>query len=175
MLFCSSSSSTGTELNQRTPLGFFPSPSPSLVLLVIRKREEKNQGFVKRKSTERKRMQEEVKQGWGVAVVHMDFSPFFPPPPPHTLSTLSLSSFSFSLPPSLPCLALSPSLVFLALAGHAAAAQLFGSLGFMVAALPLPNDGLVNSDLHWCGDVSLSTVRPLHPTPSKILFFCLHD
>lgn len=106
VLFCSSSSSsTGTELNQRTPLGFFPSPSPSLVLLVIRKREEKNQGFVKRKSTERKRMQEEVKQGWGVAVVHMDFSPFFLPPP-HSPLYLSHLFLSLSLPPFLVLLSL---------------------------------------------------------------------
>lgn len=93
-------------------------------------------------------MQEEVKQGWEAVVVHMDFSPLSSSSFFFALSTLSLSSFSFSLPP--PRLALS--LVFLALAGHAAAAQLFGSLGFMVAALPLSNDGLVNSDLHWCGE-----------------------
>lgn len=60
----------------------------------------------------------------------------------------SISLILFFLPPSLSCLALSLSLVFLALAGHAAAAELFGSLGFMVAALPLSYDGLVNSALY---------------------------
>lgn len=68
----------------------------------------------------------------------------------HSLHSISL--ILLFLPPSLSCLAPSLSLVFLALAGHAAAAELFGSLGFMVAALPLSNDGLVNSDLHWCGE-----------------------
>lgn len=91
-------------------------------------------------------------------MVHMDFSLvfFFAL---FTLS-LSLSSCSFVPPFSLSCLTLSPSpslspslfFTILALAGHAAAAELFGSLGFMVATLPLSNDGLVNSDLHWCGE-----------------------
>lgn len=89
-------------------------------------------------------------------MVHMDFIPVF-----CTLHSISLIS---SQPPtttsSLCCLARSHSLVFLALAGHAAAAELFGSLGFMVAALLLSNDGLVNSDLQGCGEA----MHPLHPT-----------
>lgn len=73
----------------------------------------------------------------GVAVVHMDFSLFLYSP--LYCSHLPLSP-SLSYSDSLSC-----ALVFLALAGHAAAARLCGSLGFMVAALPLCNDGLVNS------------------------------
>lgn len=56
-----------------------------------------------------------------------------------------LSSCS-SPPPSV--VLLSPFLAFLALAGHAAAVEVFGSLGFMVAAPLLSNDKLVNSDLN---------------------------
>lgn len=90
------------------------------------------------------------KGSWGVAVVHMDFSPFLHSP--HYLSHLPGScSFSFLrslIPPSSLVLLSLPLSLFLALAGHAAAAELFGSLDFMVAALPLSNDGLVNSNLH---------------------------
>lgn len=57
----------------------------------------------------------------------------------HSIALIFLSLFSCLT------LTLSPALWFLALAGHAAAARLCGSLGFMVAALPLCNDGLVNS------------------------------
>jgi len=74
----------------------------------------------------------------------------------------ALHLFHLVLSPSHPLLSCTLSLsltlsrsfspVFLALAGHAAAAELVGSLGFMVAALPLSNDGLVNSDLRWCGE-----------------------
>lgn len=70
-------------------------------------------------------------------MVHMDFSRFLYSP--LYRSHLPLSP-SLSYSDSLSC-----ALVFLALAGHAAAARLCGSLGFMVAALPLCNDGLVNS------------------------------
>lgn len=59
----------------------------------------------------------------------------------------TLHSIALIFLPLLPCLTLtlSPALWFLALAGHSAAARLCGSLDFMVAALPLCNDGLVNS------------------------------
>lgn len=77
-----------------------------------------------------------MRGGWGVAMAHMDSSPVF-----CTLHSISLILFflpsslpllSCSLSPSQPLsLAPSLSLVFLALAGHAAAAELFGSLGFM--------------------------------------------
>lgn len=95
-------------------------------------------------------MQEELKQGkrgsWGVSLVHKIYGPhgFYPS---FLHSPLYLSHLIFPPSPPLSCLALSVSCV-LALAGHAAAAELFGSLGFMVAALPLSSDGLVNSDLH---------------------------
>lgn len=112
-------------------------------------------------------MQEEmnrVKGGWGVAMAHMDFSPVF-----CTLHSIALILFflSFSLPPSLPHLALSLSLslVFLALAGHAAAAELFGSLGFMFAALQLPL--MTDSLTQTCTGGDLCTIRPLQPRPSK--------
>lgn len=44
--------------------------------------------------------------------------------------------------------------MFLAMAGHAAAAELFGSLGFMFADLPLSTVGLCNSDLHFYGETN---------------------
>lgn len=84
-------------------------------------------------------------------MAHMDFSPAL------YRSHLVLSP-SCSLAPSLPLssCSLSPFLsfppVFLALTGHAAAAELFGSLDFMFAALLIYNDGVVNLDLHWCGE-----------------------
>lgn len=59
------------------------------------------------------------------------------------LHSIALILFSLSLAPSLPpsSCSLSPFLsfppVFLALAGHAAAAELFGSLDFTFAALPI--------------------------------------
>lgn len=100
-------------------------------------------------------------------MAHMDSSPVF-----CTLHSISL--ILFFLPHSLPLvlLSLSLSLVFLALAGHAAAAELFGSLGFMFAALPLSNDGLVNSDLHWCGETYAQFALCGQDLPSC---FCHHD
>lgn len=76
------------------------------------------------------------------------------------LHSIALILFSLSLPlarslPPSSC-SLSPFLsfppVFLALTGHAAAAELFGSLDFMFAALLIYKDGVVNLDLHWCGE-----------------------
>lgn len=82
-------------------------------------------------------------------MAHMDFSPALYRS--HLVLSLPLAR---SLPPS--SCSLSPFLsfppVFLALAGHAAAAELFGSLDFMFAALLIYNDGVVNLDLHWCGE-----------------------
>lgn len=92
-------------------------------------------------------MQEEKEQLGSCCGPH-GFKPRFLHSPLYR-SHLALLSPSFLV---LLLLSLPFSLVFLALAGHAAAAQLFGSLGFMVAALPLCNDGLVNSNLHWCGE-----------------------
>lgn len=104
VLFCSSSS-TGTELNQRTPLGFF-SP-PSLVPLVL------EEGIKSRLYKKRKKYEEKEDAGggeagkreagellWSTWILALFFA----------LSTLSLSSCSFSLPPSLVLLSLSLSL-----------------------------------------------------------------